>query len=230
MFTLASSSAPRLSLTRNDFFYHYLKALHTLNALHLNIDVIPDDQGAAQVVTRTGILGVVETIVPVRTGHDVLDGWQTGKAWLNHADAKTLTAEINGNRLDLERLPILLPEHGMTDAEGHGTCCCIDGRHLFRNFLVIDPEPTHQAGSSHLPDERVTALARHLNNEGFAYVARSSQKEMADDRAGVRYLPLGENLPSFGTMTAVIVVRDPEWVARASSAYPEADIFLLKLS
>lgn len=230
MFNHASSSALRLSLTRNDFFHHYLKALRTLNALHLNIDVIPDDHGAVQVVTRTGILGVVETIVPVRTGHDVLGGWETGKTCLNHADAKTLTAEINGNRLELERLPILLPEHDMTDAEGHNICCCADRRHLVRNFLIIDPESVGKAGAGNLSDDRVMALARQLNNEGFAYVARSSQKEMADDRAGVRYLPLGDNLPSFGTMTAVIVVCDPGWVERASSAYPEADIFLLKLS
>lgn len=95
-----------------------------------------------------------------------------------------------------------------------------------RNFLIVDPEPAD--GTADLPDEQVTALARHLNHDGYAYVARSNQKETEDDSSGVRYLPLSETLPSFGVMTAVIVIRDPAWAARAAAAYPEADIFLLE--
>jgi hypothetical protein len=99
----------------------------------------------------------------------------------------------------------------------------------YRNFLIIAPEPadTQKAAT---PDARVTALAHHLNHDGYAYVARSNQKEMQDDEAGVRYLPLHEKLPEFGVMTAVIAIGDPAWAARAAAAYPAADIFLLKLS
>ncbi len=98
-----------------------------------------------------------------------------------------------------------------------------------RNFLIIAPEPAADAPATARPDERVTELAHHLNHDGYAYVARSNQKEMEDDSSGVRYLPLHENLPAFGVMTAVIVISDPAWAARAAAAYPDADIFLLEL-
>jgi|UniRef100_UPI0037847B7C hypothetical protein len=99
----------------------------------------------------------------------------------------------------------------------------------YRNFLIIVPEPTGGDADAVRPDERVTALAQQFNHDGYAYVARSNQKEMEDDPSGVRYLPLGETLPSFGVMTAVIVIRDPAWAARAAATYPEAEIFLLRL-
>ena len=100
----------------------------------------------------------------------------------------------------------------------------------YRNFLIIAPEPAAPSAVAPPPDARVTALAHHLNHDGYAYVARSNQKEMEDDSSGVRYLPLSETLPSFGVMTAVVVIGDAAWAARAAAAYPEADIFLLKLS
>lgn len=225
MFANASSSIPLLPQARSDFLERYLKALHSLNALHLKLEVIPDGRGSAQVVTRTGILGVVEIIVPVRAGNDVLHAPYPQSIRLNLADAKILAAEINRTTLDLECRPILLPEHDET-----GAVVCATGSHPYRNYLFIVPKPSAKAAASHLSDERVTALARHLNNDGFAYVARAKQKEMEDDQSGVRYLPLGEHLPAFGIMTAVIVVCDPVWAIRAAAMYPEADIFMLELS
>jgi len=103
-----------------------------------------------------------------------------------------------------------------------------DGRPTYRNFLIIAPEPDDGTDAAGLPGGQVKALARQLNQNGFAYVARRGQKEMEDDRFGVRYLPLGENLPSFGLMSAVVVLRDPAWAARAAAAYPGADVFLLE--
>ena len=97
----------------------------------------------------------------------------------------------------------------------------------YRNFLIIAPDP---GADTMAPDERVTALANHLNHDGYAYVARSNQKEMEDDPSGIRYLPLHEDLPSFAVMTAVVVINDATWAVRAAAAYPEADIFLLQLS
>lgn len=94
----------------------------------------------------------------------------------------------------------------------------------YRNFLIIAPGTV---GAATVPNEQVEALARHLNQEGYAYVARSNQKEMEDDPSGVRYLPLSNRLPAFGVMTAVIVIGDPLWAALAAAAYPEADIFLM---
>lgn len=100
----------------------------------------------------------------------------------------------------------------------------------YRNFLIIAPEPAAAATHPALPDERVIELAHHLNHDGYAYVARSNQQQMEDDPSGVRFMPLSETLPSFGIMTAVIVINDPAWAARAAAAYPDADIFLLQLN
>jgi len=93
-----------------------------------------------------------------------------------------------------------------------------------RNFLIVAPG---SVGAGTVPDEKVLELAQHLNQEGYAYVARSNQKEMEDDPSGVRYLPLSHRLPAFGVMTAVIVIGDPLWAALAAATYPEADVFLM---
>ncbi|WP_294401775.1 hypothetical protein [Prosthecobacter sp.] len=100
----------------------------------------------------------------------------------------------------------------------------------FRNFLIIAPETMADSHAITQPDERVTKLAHHLNLDGYAYVLRSNQQQMEDDPSGVRFMPLRETLPSFGVMTAVIVINDPAWAARAAAAYPDADIFLLQLT
>jgi len=94
----------------------------------------------------------------------------------------------------------------------------------YRNFLIVAPGST---GVAAVPEEKVMELAQHLNKEGYAYVARSNQKEMEDDPSGVRYLPLRNDLPAFGVMTAVIVIGDPLWAALAAAMYPEADIYLM---
>ena len=94
----------------------------------------------------------------------------------------------------------------------------------YRNFLIVAPG---SLGAATVPDEKVVELARHLNQAGYAYVARAHQKEMEDDPTGVRYLPLRSDLPAFGVMTAVIVIGDPLWAALAAATYPEADIYLM---
>lgn len=103
-----------------------------------------------------------------------------------------------------------------------------DDRPPYQNFLIIAPDPDNGTNAAELPDGQVKALARHLNQNGYAYVARHGQIEMEDDRFGVRYLPLGGDLPSFGSMSAVFVLRDPAWATRAAAAYPGADVFLLE--
>jgi hypothetical protein len=94
----------------------------------------------------------------------------------------------------------------------------------YRNFLIVSPG---SVGVATVPDEAVVELAQHLNQDGYAYVARSNQREMEDDPSGVRYLPLSHRLPAFGVMTAVIVIGDPLWAALAAATYPEADVFLM---
>ncbi len=103
------------------------------------------------------------------------------------------------------------------------TSACAAGWPPYQNFLIVVPE-----ADGGVSDEQVRTLAAHLNQSGFAYVARAGQKEMEDDAAGVRYLPLGQRLPFFGQMTAVIVIDHPGWAARAAEAYPDAQIFMLE--
>ena len=51
----------------------------------------------------------------------------------------------------------------------------------YRNFLIVAPG---SVGAASVPDEKVVELARHLNQEGYAYVACAQQKEMEDDPTG----------------------------------------------
>lgn len=108
-------------------------------------------------------------------------------------------------------------------------CQANGSRPVYRNYLIISPRLASDADAAEVSQQQVETLARGLNASGFAYVARFNQEEMQDDSFGVRYLPLRESLPSFGLMTAVIVIGDPAWVERASAAYPEAEVFLLKM-
>lgn len=99
----------------------------------------------------------------------------------------------------------------------------------YRNYLIISPQPADETAAADVSRQQVETLARGLNASGFAYVARFNQDDMEDDSFGVRYMPLRDTLPSFGLMTAVIVIDDSAWVDRAAAAYPEAEVFLLKM-
>jgi hypothetical protein len=99
-----------------------------------------------------------------------------------------------------------------------------------RNFLIIADIATSTDSESDPRATLVPALARHLMEEGYVYVLRPEQREMADDRFGVRYLPLHPRLPAFGLMTVVIVVGAAAWTCAAAAAYPEAQIFSFDLS
>jgi hypothetical protein len=96
------------------------------------------------------------------------------------------------------------------------------GQPPYRNFLIIVPDRCEATGG------QVKSLARHLNQYGFAYVATPAQQEVEDDCYGVRHLPLGQDLPSFGSMSVVVVLDDRTWALRAVANYPEAEVFLLQ--
>lgn len=98
-----------------------------------------------------------------------------------------------------------------------------------QNFLLLVPEPDDILLDEPKLDLRITEAARGLLRDGFVYVAWSFQRSVEDDDAGVRYLSLRERLPSFGTLTSVIVVNDERWIDIAAAGYPSAHIFLLGL-
>ena len=99
----------------------------------------------------------------------------------------------------------------------------------FRNYLIVAPKLNSHTEAIDPHDRVATAMARHFNNQGFAYVASMQQQQINDDPQGVRYLPLRDGMPSFGFITAVIVIGDPTWVTCAADTYPEAGLFLLDL-
>ena len=176
-------------------------AFHSLSALHPAFEVIEEENGDSYMMAREGANGGMEKIVPVRTSKDP-----------SH---------------DLPVTGVRLPSrNGGRPAAGHEIQG--NGEHPCRNFLIIAPEPVNCVDDSDQPDGRVSALAHRLIGDGFVYVARSNQREVEDDSSGVRFLPLREKLPEFGTMTAVIAINEPLWAAFAADAYPEADIFVME--
>ena len=190
-------------LTGRDLVEWHRPAFHSLSALHPTFEVIEDGNGDSYLMAREGTNGGTEKIVPVRISRDPPHDPPAAGVRLPSWNGGRPTAdhEIRGNEV-----------------------------HPCRNFLIIAPEPVNCYDDSDQPDGRVTALAHRLIGDGFVYVARSNQREMEDDPAGVRFLPLREKLPQFGTMTAVIAINEPLWAAFASDAYPEADIFLMEVA
>ena len=112
----------------------------------------------------------------------------------------------------------------ISHASSHNECAI-----PLRNFLVLVSEHDDILLDAPRLDPRIIAAAHGLLRDGFVYVAWSFQRQMEDDSAGVRYLSLRERLPSFGAMTAVIVIGEERWADVAAEAYARADIFMLRL-
>ncbi len=92
----------------------------------------------------------------------------------------------------------------------------------FHNFLFLLPECTRGEEES-----RIATSARELTEMGYVYVASSRVREI-EDREGIRFLPLNEDLlPAFGAVTGVFVVRDGALAHAAHQAYPEAQVFVI---
>jgi hypothetical protein len=90
------------------------------------------------------------------------------------------------------------------------------------HFLFVLPGST-------TPDEqeRVVKSAKQLTSMGYVYVASAHERTM-EDRENIRYMPLRENdLPRFGNVSGVMVVRDQACARAAVEAYPGASIFVI---
>ena len=90
------------------------------------------------------------------------------------------------------------------------------------NFLFMLPATTTAA-----EQKIVTQLAHRLTTFGYVYIA-SAQECTMTDRDDIRFMPFHRDLlPSFGSMTSVFVVNDPEIAQAAKETYPEAQVLIL---
>jgi hypothetical protein len=75
--------------------------------------------------------------------------------------------------------------------------------------------------------ERVVKSAKDLTSMGYVYVASAHERTM-EDRDNIRFMPLRSNdLPRFGNVSGVMVVRDQEYARAAEQAYPSAKVFVI---
>lgn len=112
------------NLAESALFQHYQKAFHTLTRLPLNLEAAKDSEPVEQIVTRTGIAGVVATQVPVRVGKNTIAVMLTGGVRLQPANADTFApvakalldddrsaAEIRSAKVHFDQVPVMAPEH-----------------------------------------------------------------------------------------------------------------------
>lgn len=73
----------------------------------------------------------------------------------------------------------------------------------------------------------VIETARGLTAHGYVYIASPAEGTM-EDRENIRFLPLNlENLPCFGAVTAVCVVKDETIAIAAREAYPGTEVIVI---
>lgn len=111
------------NLAESDLFQHYQKAFHTLTSLPLSLESVGEGIHIDQITTRTGVAGVVETLVPVRVGKNTIAIMLTGGVRLQPASAENFApvakalldddrsaAEIRSAKVQFEQVPVMRPE------------------------------------------------------------------------------------------------------------------------
>ena len=110
------------NLAESELFQHYQKAFHTLTRLPLNLAAAQEEGRSEDIVTHTGIAGVVETKVPVRVGKNTIAYMLTGGVRLQPANADTFApvakalldddrsaAEIRSAKVQFDQVPVMEP-------------------------------------------------------------------------------------------------------------------------
>lgn len=123
--TTALSARQRFiqNLADSELFQHYQKAFHTLTSLPLSLAPVDEESHYENIVTRTGVAGVVETQVPVRVGKHTIALMLTGGVRLQPANADTFAPvakalledgrsamEIRSAQVHFEHVPVMQPE------------------------------------------------------------------------------------------------------------------------
>lgn len=92
-----------------------------------------------------------------------------------------------------------------------------------QRFLVMLPPSATPSEQEH-----VVNAAKELTSTGDVYIASASQCTM-EDRDNVRFLPLRNgDLPRFGKVSTVMIVKDRTMVSAAEQAYPEAKVLVFE--
>jgi AraC-like DNA-binding protein len=111
------------TLAESDLFRGYQSAFHTLTGLPLSLRAQEDEEFVEEVVTRKGVAGVVNTLVPVRVGKTPVALLETGGVRLEAPTAESFAplasslldddrtaAEIHAARVHFEQTPVMAPE------------------------------------------------------------------------------------------------------------------------
>ena len=90
-----------------------------------------------------------------------------------------------------------------------------------QHFLFMLPHSATAAEQEH-----VVNAAKELTTTGYVYVASAHERTM-EDRDNIRFMPLRNgDLPRFGTVSAVMIVKDRTMVSAAEVAYPNAKVLV----
>lgn len=111
------------TLAESDLFQGYQHAFHTLTGLPLSLRAQEDEEFVEEIVTKKGVAGVVQSLVPVRVGKTPVALLETGGVRLEAATPETFAplanalldddrsaAEIRGARVHFEQVPVMAPE------------------------------------------------------------------------------------------------------------------------
>lgn len=92
-----------------------------------------------------------------------------------------------------------------------------------QRFLIMLPPSATPSEQEHVFD-----AAKELISTGDVYVASAHQRTM-EDRDNVRFLPLRKgDLPHFGSISTVMIVKDRTMVSAAEQAYPNAKVLVFE--
>jgi hypothetical protein len=92
-----------------------------------------------------------------------------------------------------------------------------------QHFLFMLPHSATPAEQEH-----VVKAAKELSSRGYVYVASAHEHTM-EDRDNVRFMPLrSDDLPRFGTVSTVMIVKDRAMIQAAEAAYPQAKVLVFE--
>jgi hypothetical protein len=90
-----------------------------------------------------------------------------------------------------------------------------------QHYLIMLPSSATPAEQEH-----VVKAAKELTASGYVYVASAHVRTM-EDRDNVRFMPLQSgDMPRFGKVSTVMIVKDRTMLPAAERAYPNAKVLV----
>ena len=92
-------------------------------------------------------------------------------------------------------------------------------QHHFLFMLPASTTPSEQ--------DEIVETAKKMTSMGYVYVASAHERTM-EDRDDIRFMPLrNDDLPCFGAVAGVMVVRDQGLADVAQQRYPGANVLVI---